>query len=218
MNYLELEKILYDNTNIENIIPMEKYMKNNFEFLGIKSKERKDLSKPFINYLSKSSYIHWDFIEYFYKKDEREFQYIAINYLVKVRKLIEFKDIKKIKNLIKEKSWWDSTDSIVKSLYLLPNKDNKFNETMLDWSTDENLWVKRTAIIHQLHKKSDTNKDLLEKIIVNNFNSKEFFINKAIGWALRDYSKTNPKWVINFLNKYNSQLNSLSIREASKYI
>lgn len=218
MDYYELEKILYNNSHIENIIPMERYMKNNFKFLGIKSKERKDLSKPFINHFSKSSYIDWDFIEYFYKKDEREFQYIAIDYLVKVRKLIEFEDIEKIKNLIKEKPWWDSTDSIVKSLYLLPKKDNRFNKTMLDWSKDENLWIKRTAIIHQLHKKSDTNKDLLEEIIVNNFNSKEFFINKAIGWALRDYSKINPKWVVDFLEKYNSQLNSLSIREASKYI
>lgn len=218
MDYYELEKILYNNSHIENIIPMERYMKNNFKFLGIKSKERKDLSKPFINHFSKSSYIDWDFIEYFYKKDEREFQYIAIDYLVKVRKLIEYEDIEKIKNLIKEKPWWDSTDSIVKSLYLLPKKDNRFNKTMLDWSKDENLWIKRTAIIHQLHKKSDTNKDLLEEIIVNNFNSKEFFINKAIGWALRDYSKINPKWVVDFLEKYNSQLNSLSIREASKYI
>lgn len=67
-------------------------------------------------------------------------------------------------------------------------------------------------------QKEKTNTELLEKIIVNNFGSDEFFINKAIGWALRDYSKTNPKWVKDFVNKYHDKMDSLSIKEASKYI
>ena len=60
--------------------------------------------------------------------------------------------------------------------------------------------------------------ELLEKIIVNNFGSNEFFINKAIGWSLRDYSKTNPKWVKEFVGKYKDKMDKLSIKEASKYI
>ena len=89
---------------------------------------------------------------------------------------------------------------------------------MLDWSKDDDFWLRRIAIDHQLNFKNKTDVSLLEKIITNNFNSTEFFINKAIGWSLRQYSKTNPFWVKNFIQKYEKQLNSLSIKEASKYI
>jgi len=89
---------------------------------------------------------------------------------------------------------------------------------MLKWSVDEDFWVRRVAIDHQLGRKEKTNTDLLEKILTNNFGSKEFFINKAIGWALRDYSKTNPDWVRYFIGKYKNKMDKLSIREGSKYI
>lgn len=89
---------------------------------------------------------------------------------------------------------------------------------MLRWSKDQDFWLRRIAIDHQLGRKEKTNTKLLEKIIVNNFGSKEFFINKAIGWALRDYFKTNPKWVENFINTYQNQMNHLSIKKASKYL
>lgn len=89
---------------------------------------------------------------------------------------------------------------------------------MLDWSKDDDFWIRRIAIDHQLCRREKTNTELLEKIIVNNFGSNELFINKAIGWALRDYSKTNPLWVKEFLNKYQDKMDNLSIKEASKYI
>lgn len=68
------------------------------------------------------------------------------------------------------------------------------NDLMLVWSKDNDFWVRRVAIEHQLLRKDKMNIELLEKILENNLNSSEFFINKAIGWALRDYSKTNPEW------------------------
>lgn len=66
--------------------------------------------------------------------------------------------------------------------------------------------------------KDQTDAPLLEQIILNSFGSDEFFVNKAIGWALRDYSKTNPAWVADFIRKYKDKINRLSIKEASKYI
>jgi 3-methyladenine DNA glycosylase AlkD len=89
---------------------------------------------------------------------------------------------------------------------------------MLAWSTDEDFWLRRIAIDHQLCRKDKTNTELLEQILINNFGSSEFFINKAIGWSLRDYSKTNPQWVKTFIEKYKDKMNKLSIKEASKYI
>lgn len=94
----------------------------------------------------------------------------------------------------------------------------RVNDLMLEWSKDEDFWLRRIAIDHQLCRKDKTNTELLEKIIVNNFGSDEFFINKAIGWGLRDYSKINPEYVRAFINKYRDQMASLSIKEASKYL
>lgn len=97
-------------------------------------------------------------------------------------------------------------------------RDKKVNEILLNWSLDENIWLRRIAIDHQLLRKEKTNTKLLEQIIINNLNRQEFFINKAIGWSLRDYSKTNPKWVKEFIKKYKDSMSNLSISEASKYI
>ena len=97
-------------------------------------------------------------------------------------------------------------------------KDKRVDDLMLQWSTDEDFWIRRIAIDHQLLRKEKTNTQLLEQIIINNLGSSEFFINKAIGWSLRDYSKTNPDWVRDFINRYKERMDKLSVREASKYI
>ena len=89
---------------------------------------------------------------------------------------------------------------------------------MLEWSRDEDFWLRRIAIEHQLLQKEETDVQLLEQILINNLNQTEFFINKAIGWALRDYSKTNPDWVLEFIEKYKDKLSKLSIKEGSKYL
>lgn len=89
---------------------------------------------------------------------------------------------------------------------------------MLAWSREENIWVQRIAILYQLRFKEKTNTSQLEQILLNCLGTNEFFINKAIGWSLREYSKTNPDWVRDFLEKYQEQMANLSIREASKYL
>ena len=85
---------------------------------------------------------------------------------------------------------------------------------MLKWSKDEDFWLRRIAIDHQLGRKDKTNTKLLEQILINNFGSDEFFINKAIGWSLRDYSKTNPNWVKDFLNKYENKMDKDSLKRS----
>ena len=91
-------------------------------------------------------------------------------------------------------------------------------QVMLDWSKDQDFWLRRIAIDHQLMRKEKTDTDLLEKVILNNLGQSEFFINKAIGWSLRNYSKVNPDWVGAFIDRYREQLSPLSIREGSKYL
>ena len=214
----KLIKILEENANEENSRQMKAYMRNQFDFYGIKTPLRRSLSKPYLLELKKKEEIDWDFIYRAWARDQREYVYIALDYLKSVEKKLVYEDMEKIKYLVETKSWWDSVDGLHRSVGKLSLRDDRMEDLMVSWSLDENFWVRRLAIDHQLHLKDKTRPDLLEEIIVNNLNSEEFFINKAIGWSLRDYSKTKPSWVRNFLDKYEKDLDRLSIREAKKYL
>lgn len=127
-------------------------------------------------------------------------------------------DISKLKELVLTKSWWDTVDILDKVIGSIIYNNKNLYPIILEWSKDDNIWLRRVAIDHQLLRKENTDEQLLEKILINNLNHKEFFVNKAIGWALRDYSKTNPQWVRNFIEVHKENMASLSIREASKYL
>lgn len=216
MNINTLVSTLRENSIEENIIPMEKYMKNNFKFLGIKSVERRELSKDFLR--KEKDIINWEEVFYLWELEEREFQYIALDYLKARKKFLKIDDLENLLKLAKKKPWWDTIDLLAPLVgeAIFDFKDK--NKLMLDLSKDENMWLRRIAILHQLKFKEDTDEKLLEEIIKNNFGSKEFFINKAIGWILREYSKTNNIWVRNFLDEYKDVLSPLSIREGSKIL
>lgn len=212
-----LENSLREMANPEQAIPMAAYMKNQFPFLGIKTPERRKRCRAFFKEYRHEG-IDWGFVDTMWQLPEREFQYAAIDYLTNKKKDLTYEHLPKLKQLIQTKSWWDSVDNLDTLVGEIVAKDPKAKATMLAWSQDEDFWLRRIAIDHQLLRKEDTDTELLEQILVNNLNQTEFFINKAIGWSLRDYSKTNPGWVRDFLNKYQEQLAPLSIREASKYL
>lgn len=109
-------------------------------------------------------------------------------------------------------------DSLVKTIGYLVHQNPLLTQTMLEWSMADNIWLRRVAILNQLGLKEATNQELLQKTIQNNFGQSEFFINKAIGWALRDYAKTNPEWVLAFVNQHRTKFSSLSWREATKHL
>ncbi|MEY8737247.1 DNA alkylation repair protein [Lactobacillus sp. AN1001] len=198
---------------------MSAYMRDQFEFLGIKTPKRRQLCREVFKKATKTGKIDWKFVEICWQKPQREYQYIACDYLVKMKKFTTLEDLPKLKKLVITKSWWETVDTLVKvftDLYL--RYPNEMTQIMLTWSEDSNLWVKRIALEFQLLLKKQTDTELLAKIIRNNLGSDEFFINKAIGWALRDYSKTDPKWVAEFIATYRNELSALSIREGSKYL
>ncbi len=216
--YLEIKKIFEAKEDKENAIAMSKYMRNMFDFYGISAPKRKDVYNEFIKSEKKLKVIDWKFLDKCYEDKHREFQYLVYDYLLATKQYISFEDIPKIKKYIITKSWWDTIDFLCKVIGDIELRDSRVKELMIDWSKNDNIWLKRVAIEHQLGLKDKTDTELLEQIIINNFGSDEFFINKAIGWALRDYSKTNPDWVTAFINKYKDEMDILSIREASKYI
>lgn len=215
---LDIIKVFKDNKDENNAIAMKRYMKDNFEFLGIKKPTRSKLQKEYIKNISKENIIDKELVNKLWQ-EEREFQYLALDYLIKNKKKLVKEDITLLEKLIITKSWWDSVDLLASNLVgeICKKYPELIEQYILRWSSDKNLWLRRTAILYQLKYKDDTNTELLEQIIKNNLNNeKEFFIDKAIGWALREYSKTNSQWVREFIE--NNKLSNLSKREGSKYI
>ena len=203
--------------NPEDAIHMKAYMKDQFEFLGVKTPVRRQVSKIFFKKNHKST-IDWEFVNQAWENPYREMQYAVLDYLQLKQKALIPSDLPKIKKLAQTKPWWDTIDFLCRSVGYICLHYPETKKLVLDWSTDEDIWLRRLAIEHQLLQKEQTDVLLLEQILVNNLDQTEFFINKAIGWALRDYSKTNPDWVLEFIEKYKDRLSKFSIKEGSKYL
>ena len=216
----DLEADFRKASNRKLAIPMENYMKNNFTYFGIKTENRRSIFKSNyeLNKLEvKSNFkaITWEL----FQMKEREFHQTAIDLLVKeFKKNFVLEDIQLIEKLIITNSWWDSVDTIAKYIlggYLLqfPSETLKVIER---FSNSENMWLNRSAILFQLSYKDKTNFEILKSKCEKHKHSNEFFIQKAIGWALRDYSRFNPNGVEAYVNSTN--LKPLSRREALRLL
>lgn len=216
--YQRLRKKLIENSDPELARQMESYMRNKFKFYGLKTPERRKSYHDLIKLEKANKKIDWKFLDQAWADEHREAQYFVCDYLIALEKYLKFEDIDHIFNYVKSKQWWDAIDSLIKPIGNIGLRDDRVTDLMLAWSKDDDFWVRRVAIEHQLLRKDKMNVKLLNAILENNLGSSEFFINKAIGWALRDYSKTNPDWVKNFISKHHNELATLSIKEGSKYL
>ena len=215
-----LQESFIKHSSSENKLPMEAYMKHKFEFYGIKSPDRKTILKEVIrNHTEEVSQYCRIIIKKLYELPQREFHYCAMEIMDKFLKNKYLQtDIKLIKYLIKTHSHWDSVDFIAKHIlgnYLLIHR-NKLEEVITNYSNNRDIWLNRSAILFQLGYKEKTNSDILFRECIKHSTSKEFFIQKAIGWALREYAKVNPESVLKFVN--NNSLSTLSRREALKHL
>lgn len=199
------------------------YMRNQFEYIGLKTPVRRALSKDFLKEKSMEAVVDWTFVWQMWNLSEREFQYLACDYLLKMKRFLKKADLQQIRELALVKSWWDTVDvldELVGTIFLAD--ENEVKTIILAWAKSENFWIRRLAIDCQLGFKEKTDTDLLARNISENLSGSdfenEFFINKSIGWALRDFSKSNPDWVQNFISENETKMSKLSLREASKYL
>ncbi|GAB3650803.1 DNA alkylation repair protein [Echinicola sediminis] len=191
------------------------YMKDKFEFYGIKTPIRRKIQKPFLEKAALPAKTEIpEIVEILWHKPEREYHYFAQELVFKYIKKIEKQDIDLFEYMASHQSWWDTVDFIAVKLmgaYFL-----KFPECrkvyVKKWLETENIWLQRCALLFQLNYKKNTDTQLLSTTIHGLLDSNEFFINKAIGWILRQYSKTAPSWVKAFVEK--TTLAKLSEKEA----
>ena len=215
---VNLKKLFENNANPDQAVPMKKYMRDQFEYLGIKSPQVKVLLRQHIAEYGLPALEDMDQIARdLWNLPPREFQYVAISLMERLEKKLSSKSIRTLEYMITHKSWWDTVDNISHIVGVLfrayPDVKQKH---LVRWRASKNFWLRRTAILFQLDYKHETDFDLLCEIICENLGSTEFFINKAIGWALRQFAYTDAKAVKKFVK--GTDLHPLSRREAMKHL
>ena len=216
-DYPALTRLLTPLADPVRAVQMQAYMKNRFPFLGIPKPRLMEALKPHLKNAAHKP-VDWHTIDTCWQADAREYQYAALELLRAAQKQLTADDLPCLHCLITTKSWWDSIDFLDRIVGDIALRYPETNAAILDWSRDDNIWLRRIAIDHQLLRKEKTDTALLAQILDNNLGQSEFFINKAIGWALRDYSKTKPEWVRKYIESRREKMAALSIKEATKYL
>lgn len=198
-------------------IGAQSYMKDIAPFLGVKTPERRTLVKkiareldlPTSDELAQTARALW-------KQEEREFHYAAFD-LIQIHIDIANKKFLEdhVEYLITYKSWWDTVDGLG-SAAVSPLTDKYGCEKLIEkWNKSENIWLIRSAIQHQRGRKYEADNKLILRYCHEHADSQEFFIVKAIGWALRDMAKVSPRDVRNFLREH-PNLGRVAVREAER--
>lgn len=213
-----LKTLFEQNANPAQAAPMKKYMRDQFEYLGIKTPQNAALQKEFFTKHGLPALADLDTVlRDLWSLPQREFQYVAVGLLGRFNQQVPAKFIRTIEYMLVTKSWWDTVDSLSGSVGVLFKRFPDVREKYLaKWRASDNFWLRRMTILFQLGYKKETDFDLLCEIIRENLDSKEFFINKAIGWSLRQYARIDPNAVKKFVNS--TPLHPLSRREALKHL
>jgi len=197
---------------------MSAYMKNLFPFYGLQNKDRKALSKA---WLKEAKTLErqdlWNLNVQLWEADAREMQYTALDLMPMIQKHPEAEDLPKIEWLVLNKSWWDTVDALAgrsMGAWFTAFPD-QIETTINRWCDSGELWLIRSALLFQLFYKDKTDTKLLFELCTRYAAEKEFFIRKGIGWALRQYAKTDADLVCNYVKKH-PELSGLSKREALK--
>lgn len=198
---------------------MKAYLKEQFDFLGIKAGHRRELAKEFFKQAGVSKLaVPQELIKEMWALPEREFQHTAIDLLIKYERGAPVSHLDLYEWMIVNKSWWDTVDMVAGTLVgnLLKRHTELIHLRTESYMQSGNMWLQRTAILFQLKYKQATDWELLKGYCLRCADSREFFIQKAIGWALRQYSKFEPELVRTFVETHD--LPALSRREGMKYL
>lgn len=194
---------------------MAAYMKHQFRYLGIATPARRaacaDLVRGFDGDPVAAAKALW-------KLDEREYQYVAVDLLRRHSKRQDGSDLPALVTLVQSKSWWDCVDALVPTIGEIVHRERALVARMDELIDADDFWLRRVAILHQLAWKDDTDDKRLFRYCLHCANEKEFFIRKAIGWALRQYARTAPDKVRRFVDQHGGKLSGLSVREATKHL
>lgn len=202
----------------ERAVQAQAYMKNIAPFLGLPSPLRRELSRTVLAGTPRPDEADCAAIALrCWELPEREYAYFAVDYLRRHVKRLSSGFLPVTRHLVTTVSWWDTVDALAAHVVGgLVAADPKLTAEMDAWIEDEDLWVARSALLHQLRYKDATDTGRLFAYCLRQSGHPDFFIRKAIGWCLREYAKTDPDAVRDFVGRERGRLAPLSAREALK--
>jgi len=219
-----LRAALSDHADPANAAAMRAYMKSAMPYLGVKMPLVQAICREVFAAYPLPSFDDWrDTVLRLWREAQfREERYAAIN-LAEFRHYAAYQTLDTLpmyQEMIVTGAWWDLVDAIAGHRIgeLLRRYPGPMRQTMLAWSRSPDLWLRRTSIICQSRFKGATDTNLLYACIEPNLEDKDLYIRKAIGWALREYAKTNPQAVLDYVAAHDAQLSGLSRREALKHL
>ena len=196
--------------------PMAVYMRDQFTFLGVKTTPRRKAAKSVVSRVRR-----WDvvdlvaFVDECWSQAEREFQYVGVDLIVAEARRLDTSNLSDIRRWITTRSWWDTVDALASHAVGSIVQSNVECRIVMDtWIDDENIWIARSAILHQLRYATATDEDRLFAYVLRRAPDTDFFIRKASGWALRSYSRVAPDAVRKFVATHEVELSGLTRREA----
>jgi 3-methyladenine DNA glycosylase AlkD len=197
---------------------MVAYMKGIAPFLGVASPARRTATKTVraeAAQLDEQQLLLFAAL-CFDREREREYAYVAIDVLERRAETLSEGALPSLRKLCENRSWWDTVDALSKVVGAGVKRFASWKRAMDEWSTDNDLWIRRVAILHQLGEGHATDTRRMFRIILRNAADREFFIRKAIGWALRDLAWKQPDVVAEFVEHHRAELSPLSVREATR--
>lgn len=200
---------------------MAAYMQHRFDFLGVTTPDRRKVLKASITTSvvpDRADLI--DAVEQLWASTEREFHYCGVDLLRRWHRVLSADDLTWLGSLVTTHSWWDTVDALATHpVGRVVERHRAVARSTLDqWAASDDLWLNRTAILHQLLYKDQTDAEQLFAYCDTHATSSEFFHRKAIGWALRQYARTDPDAVIAYVDASRNTLSSLTVREALKHL
>ncbi|WP_293766035.1 DNA alkylation repair protein [uncultured Aquitalea sp.] len=201
-------------------VGMSAYLLDQFTFLGLPAPLRRAAVRELIGAQPADAAQLLAMAEALWRLPQREYRYIAVDLLRRHAALLDVAALPALQTLLLDQPWWETVDGLaaVASAVLRKAQSGAVEREMDGWLQHDSFWVRRLAMLHQLGWRQDTNAERLQRYALHLCAEKEFFIRKAIGWALRDYARSQPDWVAAFLAKHRQQLSPLTAREAGKHL
>jgi 3-methyladenine DNA glycosylase AlkD len=212
---------LAERANPSKAVEMAAYMKTTMPFYGVQTTERRKVLRQ-----AQRRHPIADRDDYrgtvvtLWERPHREEKYCAVDLAIDEKRWIAFDNLDLYRRLIVEGAWWDFVDGVAAQLVgqILVDQPGRMWPILDTWIDDENMWLRRSALLAQLKHKGATDRHRLFAYCLRRADESEFFIRKAIGWALREYAKTDPDAVRDFLDDHREELSGLSYREAAKHL
>lgn len=202
--------------------PMQAYMRDQFVFLGVAAPQRRLAARGLLAGLKGiDADVLLEHAQLLWQQPQREYQHVALDMLALHRRQLDVEHLPALLGLARQRAWWDSVDGMAgivgDVLQAELRRGGDGHAHMVPALQHEDFWLRRIAMLHQLGWRADTDAGWLFGAALALAHEDEFFIRKAIGWALRDYARHAPAEVLAFATQHRQQLSPLSYREALKH-